>query len=407
MKVLSLFGGRETGLIALKELGYRVDNYYSSEIDKYAIAVAKFNHPEIIELGSIENYQSWGLPKIDLVMAGFPCQSFSFAGKQLNFGDERGKLFFLAVELLWDIQKKNPNVKFFFENVKMKKEVQNAISEILEVEPILANSNLVSAQNRPRLYWCNWNVRQPKDRGILLKDIVFDDALFSYLRPRGNNPGGLRSIGGKIGTLTSNSWEHNNFAAYQFPHGCTNGGVREFDKSPTVSRQFHNNVFPVCMHNLQASGSFKKEFHRMYIDKSPTIRAAQGGGHLPSLLHSQKAIDYMDREVSGGRTHWDFGHHSDVEDKKSAAVVANFFKGVPYNVLKQNGLIRKFHPIECERLQTLPDGSTKKGIDPNENVIEISPTQQYKMIGNGWTKDMIKHLLSTMGEPINSIQLSF
>jgi DNA (cytosine-5)-methyltransferase 3A len=392
MNVLSLFDGMACGLVALKRAGIKVDNYYASEIDKWAIQVAKKNHPEIIHLGDIENYQNWDLPKIDLVIGGSPCQGFSFAGKQLNFDDPRSALFFKFVEILWMIQEKNPDVKFLMENVKMKKEYSAAISELLECEPVLINSALVSGQNRKRLYWCNWKVGQPDDKGILLKDIVFDDALFSYLKPQGNNTGGLRSINGKIGALTSNSWEHNNFAAYQFPHGCTKGGVRNFEKSPTVSAQFHNNMFPVCMHNLQASGSFKEKYHRIYIDKSPTIRAAQGGGHLPSLLHSKKAIDYMGIEVSGGRNHWDFKRNSDIKNRKSAAVVANFFKGVPYNVLKQNGLIRKFDPIECERLQTLPDNYTDG----------VSNTQRYKMIGNGWTVGVITHILKGLINPASS-----
>lgn len=96
----------------------------------------------------------------------------------------------------------------------------------------------------------------------------------------------------------------------------------------------------------------------------------------------------MNRKVKDGRTHWGFQHHSDIRNDKSAAVVANFFKGVPYNVFKDWDCIRKFHPIECERLQTLPDNYTDG----------VSNTQRYKMIGNGWTVDVIVHILLNLKE---------
>ena len=210
---------------------------------------------------------------------------------------------------------------FLLENVKMKKESEDIITSYLGVEPIEINSALVSAQNRKRLYWTNIpNVTQPEDKGILLKDIALDD------------------------------------------------------------------VVPVALHNLY--GGFKEKAVRVFEGKSPTLRTAAGGGHIPSfvkkdLLHSEKALDYMNREVKDGRTHWDFAHHSDIRNNKSAAVVANFFKGVPYNVFKDWDCIRKFHPVECERLQTLPDNYTEG----------VSATQRYKMLGNGWTVDVIAHIL--------------
>jgi site-specific DNA-cytosine methylase len=106
-----------------------------------------------------------------------------------------------------------------------------------------------------------------------------------------------------------------------------------------------------------------------------------------NLIHSNAAINYMDRKVADGRTHWDFGHHSDaLRNKKSSTIVANFYKGVPYNVLIDDCFIRKFDPIEVERLQTLPDNYTAG----------VSNTQRYKMLGNGWTVDVIAHILKNM-----------
>jgi site-specific DNA-cytosine methylase len=128
VNILSLFDGMACGLVAAKRAGLKVDNYFASEIDKYAIQIVMKNHPEIIHLGDINDYPSWDLPKIDLIIGGFPCQGFSFAGKQLNFDDQRSALFFKLVEILWQQQEKNKDTKFMFENVKMKKEYRDAIS---------------------------------------------------------------------------------------------------------------------------------------------------------------------------------------------------------------------------------------------------------------------------------------
>lgn len=210
---------------------------------------------------------------------------------------------------------------FLLENVKMKKEFQDVITGYLGVEPIGINSALVSAQNRKRLYWTNVpGVVQPENREIFLKDVVLND------------------------------------------------------------------VMPIVLHNLY--GGFKEKTPRVFEGKSPTLRTAAGGGHIPSFIktnlqHSKKALAYMDRKVADGRDHWAFKHHSDIRNPKNAAVVANFFKGVPYNVFKDWDCIRKFNPIECERLQTLPDNYTEG----------VSNTQRYKMIGNGWTVDVIAHIL--------------
>lgn len=315
MNVLSLFDGMSCGQIALERAGIQVDNYYSSEIDKYAIQITQKNYPNTIQLGDINNWQEWDLPNIDLIMGGSPCTGFSNAGKGLNFNDPRSKLFFVFVDIL----KHYSPEYFLLENVKMKKEWQDVITEYMGVDPILINSALVSAQNRKRLYWSNINFRQPSNKNLSLSDILL------------------------------------------------------------------------------------KEVEKKYF-------------------LSKKEKDYMDRETKDGRNHWDFAHHSDTDRQKSAAVVANFFKGVPYNVLiNRNGLfcpyydcdfagfdedfckgcqggdmwqgenyptqaIRKFHPIECERLQTVPDNYTD----------ECSNTQRYKMIGNGWTIDVVAHILKEM-----------
>ena len=154
MNVLSLFDGMSCGRIALERAGIKVNKYFASEVDKYAIQIAKKNYPDTIHIGDVKDVmypESFDGNKIDLVIGGSPCQGFSFAGKKLNFNDPRSKLFFEYARLV-----KECNPKYFLlENVKMKQESQDVISEILGVNPILINSDLFVQQNRERLYWTN------------------------------------------------------------------------------------------------------------------------------------------------------------------------------------------------------------------------------------------------------------
>jgi len=178
INVLALFDGMSCGQIALDRSGIKVNKYYASEIDPWAIKVTQANYPNTIQLGDIENWANWDIDwsGIRLVIAGSPCQGFSFAGKQLAFSDPRSKLFFVFVDILNHIKKFNPYVKFLLENVKMKKVSETIITEYLGVDPVEINSNLVSAQNRNRLYWANWNIEQPEDKGVTWGDIREHDA---------------------------------------------------------------------------------------------------------------------------------------------------------------------------------------------------------------------------------------
>ena len=171
MNVLSVFDGLSCGQIALNRVGIKYDKYFASEVDKHAIKVTQHNYPNTIQLGDVTKVKGSDLPKIDLLFGGSPCQGFSFAGKQLNFDDPRSKLFFEFVRLKNELQPKY----FLLENVVMKQEFQDVITEYLGVEPIKINSNLVSAQTRERLYWTNIpNINQPEDFGITLNDILED-----------------------------------------------------------------------------------------------------------------------------------------------------------------------------------------------------------------------------------------
>ena len=169
MNVLSLFDGMSCGRLALDRLGIPVTNYYASEIDKYAIQVSEANYPDIIRLGDVCGVKAKDLPKIDLILAGSPCQGFSFAGKQLAFDDPRSALFFEFVRILKECEPKY----FLLENVKMKREFLDIITQQVGAAPIFINSALVSAQNRQRYYWTNIpSIEQPEQRGIVLRDIL-------------------------------------------------------------------------------------------------------------------------------------------------------------------------------------------------------------------------------------------
>lgn len=176
MNVLSLFDGISCGRIALERAGIPVTNYFASEIDKTAIAISKHNYPDTQQFGDVikinKSHIEYMMP--DLIIGGSPCQGFSQAGEQLAFEDPRSKLFFEFVRILNLAKDINPSVLFLLENVKMKKEHEDVISNILQCEPVHVNSNLVSAQNRKRVYWSNFfSVGfEPKDKGLLMYEIL-------------------------------------------------------------------------------------------------------------------------------------------------------------------------------------------------------------------------------------------
>ena len=177
MNVLSLFDGISCGRVALDRAGISVKNYYASEIDKFAIKVSEKNYPDIVRFGDVTGWRDWSIDwaSIDLLIGGSPCQGLSFAGKRLKLDDPRSKLFFEYLDILRHIQNVNPSVKFLLENVNTDKITLNTISELLCVDPVCINSSLVSAQNRIRNYWSNFQIEQPKDKHIYLKDIINND----------------------------------------------------------------------------------------------------------------------------------------------------------------------------------------------------------------------------------------
>ena len=170
--VLSLFDGISCGQVALERAGIEFENYFASEVDKYAIQITQKNFPNTIQLGDVNNWQEWNIDwnSVDLLMGGSPCQNLSIAGNRKGLNGEKSKLFYEFVRALKEIQ---PKYFLLENNASMSNDNKKIISELLGVEPIMINSALVSAQNRKRLYWTNIpNVEQPKDKNILLQDIL-------------------------------------------------------------------------------------------------------------------------------------------------------------------------------------------------------------------------------------------
>lgn len=185
MNILSLFDGISAGQVALNRADVKYENYFASEIDKNAIFITQKNFPNTKQLGNVEQINAKKLPKIDLLIGGSPCQSFSSLGDGSGF-DGKSRLFWEYLRIYNELKKKNNNLKFLLENVVMKEKWSNIITDKLNIEPILINSNIVSAQNRPRLYWSNINfieygfLKSKKTyfeiekKKILLKDILED-----------------------------------------------------------------------------------------------------------------------------------------------------------------------------------------------------------------------------------------
>lgn len=288
MNVLSLFDGMSCGQIALNRIGIKPAKYYAAELDKYAIKVTQANYPNTIQLGDVTAWREWDIDwaSIDLLIGGSPCQGFSFAGKQLAFDDPRSKLFFVYVDVLNHIRKHNPDVKFLLENVKMKKEYLDVISEHLGVQPVFINSALVSAQNRQRYYWANWEVSQPEDKLVKLDDILHgEDGKFKVSQRQ-------------LSRLDLSS--------------VSNGGARVCFQSPGQN-----------------------------VEKSECLQAR----------------DY--KGISGRQY---------------------------FTVAMKRGELYKLSPVEYERLQTVPDNYTA----------HVSNTQRYRMLGNGWTVDVIAHIFKEL-----------
>ena len=407
MNVLSLFDGISCGMVALERTGIKVDKYYASEIDPYALKISKKNYPNIIQLGDINNWKSWDIDwsAIDLVIGGSPCQGFSRAGRGLNFEDQRSALFFTFVDILNKVKENNNDVLFLLENVKMRKEWVDVISSYVGVEPIEINSALVSAQNRQRLYWTNIEgVTQPEDKQIYLKDILVTQ-----------NTGRIPEYGNEDKSRPLTCHYANNFGGWFDRVTVPNPNKQQVDvlasavntcnggKSYCIRAQYtHSSVA-----NFVTNGGFEATgvAERIDINNKPLCVNSKSGNRAGTAIQPSKAdriynINAKNPALTDGfRTNIAeqvcdiyFAEQKtgknvfEVKDKKT------MIYGKEYKLELEDGLwsFRKLTPLECERLQTLPDDYTK--------CDKVSNTQRYKCIGNGWTVDVIAHIFKELNK---------
>ena len=377
MNWLNLCSGGETGRQAVKELGLEVTNWFTSEVDKFAIKVANDNHDDLQHLGDICTVYDYfdknvtvHPSTIDVILCGSPCQGFSVAGKGLNFEHPQSKLFFEFVKIYKLIYKHNPNVKLLFENVRMKKEWQDIIVNTLqEINPNLKmyiiNSSIVSAQNRVRMYITDFEFDIPEDRNIKLKDIVecgCVDREKSYC-------------------LDANYWKGGNLKMYfeksrrqlVFGDGCKQVGVADLNGHDILKR-----VYSV-------------------EGKSPTLNTCGGGNREPKILCKSASITGRRLDSNGVRKDNDLSipitQTLEVSNKDKSRCLSTITKDTVVSPMPvgrypdayENKTLqwRKLTVKECCRLQTLPDDYCKS----------VSNSQGYKILGNGWTNEVIKFIL--------------
>ena len=490
MNVLSLFDGMSCGMLALDRLGIKVDKYYASEIDKYAIQVSQANYPDIIQVGDITKLDLSTLPKIDLVMGGSPCQGFSFAGKQLAFDDPRSALFFEFVKCVDTLKPKY----FLLENVRMKKEYLDIISEYMGVEPIFINSSLVSAQSRQRYYWTNIpNVEQPEERGIVLRDILEDQpeqpTLMSdkFVARNGDRNCMIDESKEKASNLSAMEYVKNgrqgdylacdrygspqrvgthveqvkvrkhevDITALQYllremkaQSKKTNRQIAEETNLPITKVEhwfrtdssfaipsddvwlklkevlgIQTEVFDKPIMDFEYRDGVYESTQRVYGDhgKSPTLTASNSDQLIQTSdkpQHIGTAVDikghdqikrvyspdgksptvttcgggHREPKVVAGAWRGRYQEDGSVKQKlhlnkqsKSYALTASFPHKMNF-LTKDEVYWRKLTPLECERLQTVPDNYTN----------HVSNTQRYKMLGNGWTIEVIAHIFKNI-----------
>ena len=376
MNVLSLFDGCSSGQVALQRAAIPVYRYYASEIDQYAIKVTQANFPNTIQLGDVTNLKDWYATRtpynsepIDLLMGGSPCQGFSFAGHQLQFDDPRSKLFFNFVDILKVVKPKY----VLLENVRMAKKSQDIMSEAMGFEPQALNSSLLSGQNRYRLYW--WGklvgdtyeqipIPPMVDKGIVMQDILEDGYATDEM-----------TSGGKSHCLTA---RYNGAVWWNSIERKQRTMVLK--DNPTMSK---DGLIRVGTADLKGHDSIKRVYAQE--GKAPTLTTMQGGHREPKVAIGRIVNRRLDEHGTRKDDQLDlpFTRQLEVRDDGKSNCLTTVQKD---NVVVSKDMWRKLTPLECERLQTLPDNYTN----------HVSNSQRYKMIGNGWTVDVIAHILKTM-----------
>ncbi len=360
MRVLSLFDGISCGHVALERAGIPVEVYYASEIDKYAIQITQKNYPNTIQLGDINNIDfTQFIGKIDLIMGGSPCQDLSIAGKRAGLQGERSGLFYKFVEAIETIK---PKYFLLENNVGMPQEAYEEISRLMGCYPIMINSALVSAQTRKRFYWTNIGPQeynlfgfptvampQPENKGILLKDVLESDTTYqekSYVVCANEHKGT---------TLKDNLEKHRRTLVF------------ELVKIPEATKRGYVEISPGECVDLTHINSKSRRGRAMFEKSDAVTTQPNFYQYIGKLTTSNKIYSIKNRIVK-------------IDEK--------YYK---LDLPDGEYLIRKLMPLECERLQTLPDNYSKYGINR-----KMSNLQRYKCIGNGWTVDVIAHIFSFM-----------
>lgn len=434
MKILSLFDGMSCGQIALKKLGVNVSEYYASEVDKYAIITTNHNFPNTIQLGDVRNLDVSKLGNIDILIGGSPCQNFSFAGKRNGMTttdnieittldqylqlksegfefDGQSYLFWEYVRILKELKPKY----FLLENVVMAKEWEVIISRTLGIAPIRINSALVSAQNRDRLYWTNISahpmglfgeltctIPQPKDKGLILADILesdVDDKYFlsdkmlkwfvSHSQKKQDAGHGFKfspaNCNAKSKTITAKEGNRmdDNFIVAMRGRESGAGLVqtlepRSDNKTNCITTASKDNLV-VNRQVMQLNASTESNGCQPYQGN----RVYDCRGLHPALMSEQRGyvtvpnqIGYINDSNSQANRVYDV-------NGKSVCLKGEAGGGGAKSGLHLSGKIRRLTPVECKRLQTVPDWYDMK---------VVSETQQYRMLGNGWTVDVIAHI---------------
>ena len=345
MKVLSLFDGISCGMLALQRAGIPVECYDAFEIDKYAVTVSKRNFPVIVHHGNVYDGDFTQFKGYDLLLGGSPCTYWSIAKKDREV-DCNGEGFRLFKEYVRALHESGCRYFLYENNYSVHQRIKDEITRVLGVEPIMINSALVSAQNRKRCYWTNIpNVVQPEDKGILLADVLENGMPWqdkSYCMTASYD-----------GAVIYNTLERKQRTMVAVPVGAAQRGryvdvekteqhieVREDGKSNCLTTVQKDSLVcaPVRIGHYGKGGQGQRIYS--VVGKSVTLSANGGGQGAKTGLYK---IDLPDGDY----------------------------------------VIRKLTPIEAERLQTLPDNYTAG----------ISNTQRYKCIGNGWTVDVITHIL--------------
>lgn len=359
MIVLSLFDGISAGQVALERAGIPVEAYYASEIDKYAIQVTQHNYPNTTQLGDVTKWREWDIDwsKIDLLLSGFCCQSWSISGKQQGDKDPRGALMWTMLEVRDHILKVNPKLIWLFENVKMKKEFQVYVNNAIGIEPTLINSSTLSAQNRPRLYWFGKgipengkiNITQPEDRGLILKDILEPEVDAKY------------------------------YLSQKLVDGFRRKQERRKDIKSGFDRKINIRGEEQKASCLTARMS-KCGITDNYIQKLASLSASERKDIVKNGKAMPENVEITVKEGQFIYTNHLGQNGSLVKDKCATLVCAS----TPAVVTNDLG-IRKLTPKECLRLQTFDDTYF--------DIEGLSNSQKYKATGNSFTVDVIAHIL--------------